>query len=87
MSVRDLQTHAWFEYHPRTSSAGRIYQSSQSETIDGLEAGVFDICHVEERIRNLQLSSLELLVDTSTLGGRVEAKKLKDPSGDGKELC
>lgn len=56
-------------------------------TIDGLETGVFDICHVEERIRNLRLSSLELLVDSLTLGGRVEAKKLKDPSGGVEEIC
>ena len=53
MSVEVLPTHAWCEYHPRTSSAGRVYQSFQDDTIDGLEFGIFNICHVEERIKNL----------------------------------
>ena len=53
MSAEVVATHARCEYHPRTSSTGRIYQSPQSDTIDGLEFDVFNVCHDEERIRNL----------------------------------
>ena len=100
MSTGDLPTHAWCEYHPRTSSAGRVYQTSQSDTIDGLELGVLNVCHVEERIRDFSMGSKTALGGISgyalflgAAGGysnlwrTVEANKLKDPSGGRKDNC
>lgn len=98
MSAGVLATHAWCENDPGTSSAGRIYQSSQSDTVDGLELGVFNLCHVEGRIRNL-LKSLKTVLETpngyilllGTAGGystssqTVEGKKnWRIPLGPGK---